>query len=421
MTSVSNSERVLQQALQAKVASQALATLNSQQKARALEAMAASLEAASADILFHNEIDVEAARETGLSDALIERLILTDKSIQSMARGVREIAKQSDPIGEILETIERPNGIHIEKTRVPLGVVGIIYESRPNVTVDAATLCLKAGNAVILRGGSEAINSNRALVMALNKAAQAERLPEGAIQLLDDTSREGIKELTHLHQLVDLVVARGSEEMINSVMQQATVPVLGHGKGVCHVYVDDKADLAMAQAIAFNAKVQRPGVCNAMETLLVHKDVAATFLPKIGEAYAGAKVEIRGDDQTRQFIKNAQPATEDDWHTEYLDLIVSIRVVPSLEDAIQHINQYGSHHSDSIVTTDAQHADRFLRSVDSAAVFHNASTRLHDGGVFGLGAEIGISTRKLHARGTMGARELTTTKYVVRGTGQIRE
>ncbi len=272
-----------------------------------------------------------------------------------------------------------------------------------------------------MRGGSEAINSNRALVGILSKAAAANGIPEGAIQLLGDTSRDSIMELIHLHQLVDLVIARGSEDMINHVMKNATVPVLGHGKGVCHVYVDDKADVGMAEKIAFNAKVQRPGVCNAMETLLVHKNVAAAFLPKIGQDYGAAKVEIRGDEATRSLIPTALPATEEDWRTEYLDLVVSVRVVDSLDQAIEHINRYGSGHSDTIVTEDKIHAERFLKAVDSAAVFHNASTRLHDGGVFGLGAEIGISTRKLHARGTMGARELTTTKYVVRGAGQIRE
>jgi len=415
------SDHVARQALRAKTASRALVDLPADFKKRVLEAMAAALEQASADILFHNEIDVEAAREADISPAMVERLVLTPKAIQTMAAGVREIAAQPDPVGEVLETWTRPNGMTLEKVRVPLGVIGMIYESRPNVTVDATALCLKAGNAVILRGGSEAINSNRVLVTILAKAAAANGLPDGAIQLLEDTGRESIMELIHLHPLVDLIIARGSEEMINHVMKYSTVPVLGHGKGVCHVYVDDKADMAMAEKIAFNAKVQRPGVCNAMETLLVHKNAAAAFLPRIAEAYAAAKVEIRGDDQTRAFVPSALPATEEDWRTEYLDLVVSVRVVDSLTQAIDHINRYGSGHSDAIVTEDKAHAERFLKAVDSAAVLHNASTRLHDGGVFGLGAEIGISTRKLHARGTMGARELTTTKYIVRGTGQIRE
>ncbi len=421
MTTLSMSEQVTRQAAVAKASSRALAVLSKEQKKKVLLALAEAIEKAQNDILFHNEIDVQAAKDVGLNPALIERLVLTPKSVQAMAQGVREIADQADPIGEILESWSRPNGIMIQKIRVPLGVVGMIYESRPNVTVDAAALCFKAGNAVILRGGSEAINSNRALVNVLAKTAAEQGLPAGAIQLLENTRRESIMELIHLHELVDLIIARGSEDMINHVMKNATVPVLGHGKGVCHVYVDDQADLTMAEKIAFNAKVQRPGVCNAMETLLVHKDVAAAFLPKIVTAYANAHVEIRGDESVRKLVSTALPATDEDWRTEYLDLIVSIRVVDSLDQAIEHINRYGSGHSDSIVTQDKAHAERFLSLVDSAAVFHNASTRLHDGSVFGLGAEIGISTRKLHARGTMGARELTTTKYVVHGTGQIRE
>jgi glutamate-5-semialdehyde dehydrogenase len=414
-------EQVARQAVIAKAASRPLAEWPAAEKTRALQAMADALETASKDLLFHNEIDVEAAHDAGLSGALIDRLLLSEKSIHSMAQGVREIALQSDPIGEVLESWTRPNGLSIEKIRVPLGVIAMIYESRPNVTVDAAALCLKSGNAVLLRGGSEAINSNRALVRVLNQAAKAAGAPEGAIQLLEDVSRDSIMELIRLNRLVDLIIARGSEEMINHVTEHATVPVLGHGKGVCHVYVDDEADLSMAEKIALNAKVQRPGVCNAMETLLVNRKVASQFLPRIGPFYEAAHVEMRGDEATRAILPTVLPATEEDWRTEYLDLIVSIRVVDSLEQAIEHINRYGSGHSDSIVTQNKEHAERFLKVVDSAAVFHNASTRLHDGAIFGLGAEIGISTRKLHARGTMGARELTTTKYVVRGTGQVRE
>jgi len=427
MTVSTLTEQVARQAFLAKAASRRLALLSAEDKKRILEEMAAAIEAAAQDILFRNEIDVEAAQQSGLSESLINRLVLTEDSIKSMAQGVREIARQSDPVGETLESWTRPSGIRIDKIRVPLGVIAMIYESRPNVTVDAAALCLKSGNAVLLRGGSEAINSNRALVSAISKALHSAGLPagrqvlEGSVQFLEDTNRESIMELVRLNQLVDLVIARGSEEMINHVMKNATVPVLGHGKGVCHVYVDDEADLSMAEKIAFNAKVQRPGVCNAMETLLVHKHAAQAFLPKMAQLYEAAKVEIRGDQGTREVIASVLPATEEDWRTEYLDLIVSIRVVDSLDQAIEHINRYGSGHSDAIVTENPQHAARFLKEVDSAAVFHNASTRLHDGSVFGLGAEIGISTRKFHARGTMGARELTTTKYVVHGTGQIRE
>jgi glutamate-5-semialdehyde dehydrogenase len=415
------SEYVARQAFLAKTASRSLALLTAQDKTRLLQEIASALEAAAQDILFKNEIDVEAAREAGLSEALIQRLVLTEKSLKSMAQGVREIAEQADPVGETLESWTRPSGLRIDKIRVPFGVIAMIYESRPNVTADASALCLKSGNAVLLRGGSEAINSNRAIVAAIAKALRTAGAPEGAVQLLEDTNRESIMEIIRLNHLVDLVIARGSEEMIHHVMKNATVPVLGHGKGVCHVYVDDAADLAMAEKIAYNAKVQRPGVCNAMETLLVHQSVAQQFLPRIAQVYEAAKVEIRGDEAVRQIVPSALPATEEDWRTEYLDLIVSIRVVDSLDQAIEHINRYGSGHSDAIVTEDATHAQRFLNEVDSAAVFHNASTRLHDGSVFGLGAEIGISTRKFHARGTMGARELTSTKYVVHGTGHIRE
>jgi glutamate-5-semialdehyde dehydrogenase len=321
----------------------------------------------------------------------------------------------------VLESLKRPNGIQIDKVRVPLGVIGIIYESRPNVTVDASALCLKAGNAVILRGGKDAFRSNQVLAKLLQEAGRAAGLPDGAVQLLESVDRASITELTQFPQYVDLIIARGSEEMINDVMKNSLVPVLGHGKGVCHVYVDEAADETMAEQIAYNAKVQRPGVCNSMETLLVHSKKAAEFLPAIGKKYQQAGVEIRGDAETQKLLPYAKPATEADWSTEYVALIVSVRVVPSLDDAIRHINQYGSGHSDAIVTQDGAHAQQFLNQVDSAAVFHNASTRLHDGGVFGLGAEMGISTRKLHARGTMGARELTTTKYVIHGTGQIRE
>ncbi len=412
---------VLQQAQRAKEASRVLAGVTAEAKTKALMAMAVALEMAAGTIVKENQADVAAARASGLNEALVNRLELSTQGVQAMAKGVREIAQQKDPIGEILETQTRPNGIRIDKVRVPLGVIGMVYESRPNVTVDAAALALRAGNAVILRGGSEAFRSNQILALTLSRALKQAGLPEAAVQLVQNTSRTSIQELIRLNGLVDLVIARGSEEMINAVMKDATVPVLGHGKGVCHVYVDDKANMDMAQKIAFNAKVQRPGVCNAMETLLVHKNLAARFLPVIGEAYQKAGVEIRGDATTQKFIPAAKAATEADWATEYLDLIVSVRVVDSLDAAVDHIHKYGSGHSDSIVTEDAAHAEQFLKSVDSAAVFHNASTRLHDGSVFGLGAEIGISTRKFHARGTMGARELTTTKYVVHGTGQIRE
>jgi glutamate-5-semialdehyde dehydrogenase len=414
-------ESVRRQAVIAKAASRQMALAPIDIRNKALQTMAEALVKSEADILFHNEIDVEAAKEAHLAESLIDRLTISTRGIQSMAKALSEIAQQEDPLQQILGEWERPGGIRIQKVRVPLGVVAMIYESRPNVTADAAGLCLKAGNAVILRGGSEAVNSNRAIAKALGAGIREAGLPEGAVQLLQEVDRQSIQELIHLDALVDLVIARGSEEMIRSVMQNATVPVLGHGKGVCHVYVDEKADLGMAEKIALNAKVQRPGVCNAMESLLVHRGVAQAFLPKIGKAYQEANVEIRGDETVQKIIPLAHPATEADWGAEYLDLVVSVRVVDSLEQAIDHINRYGSGHSDSIVTDDVSRAGTFMKAVDTAAVFHNASTRLHDGSVFGLGAEIGISTRKFHARGTMGARELTTTKYLVHGSGQIRE
>jgi glutamate-5-semialdehyde dehydrogenase len=373
------------------------------------------------DILFRNEIDVEAAKDAGLAEALIDRLTLNDRRITDMAHALREVAALPDPVGEVVADWVPPVGVHIEKVRVPLGVVALIYESRPNVTVDASGLCLKAGNAVILRGGSEAFNSNHALVALISKAAYDAGLPEGAIQFVETTDREAVLDIIKLDQLIDLVIPRGGEQMIHYIRENATVPVLAHGRGLVHVYVDKAADTAMAEKISVNAKCHRPGVCNAMETLLVHKDIAATFLPVIGKAYLGQGVEIRADEATRQYIPEAVPATEEDWSTEYLAKIVSIKTVDSLDEAITHINKYGSGHSEAIITGDKEAAEKFLRDVDSAAVFHNASTRLHDGGAFGLGAEIGISTQKLHARGTMGIKELTTTKYVVHGNGEIRQ
>lgn len=414
-------EEVIRQAALAKRASQGLALLSDDAKCQILTTMAHAIDASVEEVLFHNGIDVEAAKEAGLSAALIDRLTLNEQRVREMGQGLRAIAALPDPVGEVVSEWTRPNGLRIQRVRVPLGVVGIIYESRPNVTVEAAGLCLKAGNAVILRGGSEAVNSNRALVRCLMQAATAQGLPEGAIQLVGRTDRESVQELLKLRGLIDVLIARGSEEMIDAVMSQATIPVLGHGKGVCHVFVDRSADLAMAERIAYNAKVQRPGTCNAMETLLVHETAAQRLLPSLAKRYQTAKVELRGCARTCRLLPGIKPASEDDWRAEYLDLILAIRIVDSIEDAIVHINRYGSHHSDTIVTEDPQAAERFLREVDSSAVFHNVSTRMHDGGVFGLGAEIGISTQKIHARGTMGVRELTTTKYVVRGTGQVRE
>ena len=413
-------QTVVTQAMKAKLASRKLALVASDIKNRALIAMADALVKGKDDIIFHNEIDVEAAKEMGLAEALVDRLVLNEKRIHDMARGLRDVAALADPSGEIIADWTPPAGIHIEKVRVPLGVVAMIYESRPNVTVDAAGLCLKSGNAVVLRGGSEAINSNHMLVKTIAPAAYQAGLPEGAIQFIETTDRKAIMEMIKLDHLIDLVIPRGGEEMIRFVRENATVPVLAHGKGLCHTYIDKAADLGMARKIAFNAKCERPGVCNAMETLLVHKDIADKFLPDMCADFKKAGVEVRGDPAVQKLFKDAVPATEEDWSTEYLGMIVSIKVVGSIEEAINHVNKYGSGHSEAIVTGDAAAAERFMNEVDAAAVFHNASTRLHDGGVFGFGSEIGISTQKLHARGTLGLKELTTTKYKVHGNGEIR-
>jgi glutamate-5-semialdehyde dehydrogenase len=413
-------QAVIAQAAAARAASRELARLSSEQKNHILAAMADALVQHTSDILFHNEIDVEAAKDANLSAALIDRLTLTQQRIQQMARGLREIIAQADPIGEIIADWTPPAGIHIEKVRVPLGVVAMIYESRPNVTVDAAGLCLKAGNAVILRGGSEALDTNHALIKAIVPAAVAAGMPAGAIQFIETADRQAVNDLIRLDTLVDLLIPRGSESMIRAVREKATVPVLSHGKGLCHTYIDKDADIEMAKKISYNAKCQRPGVCNAMETLLVHRAIAQKFLPAMHEIYLAAGVEERGDTAARAIVPALKEATAADWSEEYLDLIISIKVVDSLEDAIAHINRHGSGHSEAIVTTNEAAAQEFMAAVDAAAVFHNASTRLHDGSVFGLGAEIGISTQKLHARGTMGVKELTTTKYLVFGSGDIR-
>jgi len=412
--------KLIAQAQAAKIASRQVAQLTNQQRRQILLTMATALQDNSEEIFFQNNIDIEAARQAKLNPALIDRLTLNQGRLAEMVKSVKEIADQPDFLNEVIADWRRPNGLHIQKVRVPLGVVGIIYESRPNVTIDAAALAIKSGNAVILRGGSEAINSNRALVKTIIPAATQQGLPAGSIEFIEETDREIIYQMVRLDDFIDLIIPRGNAEMIKTIRQQATVPVLAHGQGLCHTYVDKDADIAMAKNISFNAKCQRPGVCNAMETLLVHKDIAKKFLPGICEMYQQAGVEIRGCPITQSIVSFARAATEADWETEYLDLIISIRVVDSLEEAIEHINRYGSGHSEAIITENKAAAEKFLREVEAAAVFHNASTRLHDGGVFGLGAEIGISTQKLHARGTMGAKELTTTKYLVRGTGQIR-
>lgn len=405
----------------ARAAARALALVNTESKNAGLMAMADAIEAAEAEILAANAQDLAAAPGLGLNAAAIDRLRLTPERIVAMANGVREVAVLPDPCGEIIREWTRPNGLKITKIRVPIGVVGIIYESRPNVTADAAVLCVKSGNACILRGGKEAIHSNLAIARALSAGAVNAGLSADVIQLVPFTDREGVRLLAQMDRYLDVIVPRGGHALIEAVVEHARMPVIKHYHGVCHVFVDRDADLAMAENIVLNAKCQRPGVCNALETLLVHRDVAEKFLPSMAQALRDKKVELRGDERTRAVLgESVKVATEADWTAEYLDLILSIRVVDSLEQAIDHIENYGSHHSDAIVTANEAAARKFLAAVDSAAVFWNASTRFSDGGEFGFGAEIGISTDKLHARGPMGLEELTTYKYLVSGAGQVR-
>ncbi len=405
----------------ARAASRALALCSKDMKNSALMAMADAIEAAEQDIITANAKDLEAAPGYGLNAAAIDRLQLTPDRVRAMANGVRAVAALPDPVGEIIREWTRPNGMTITKIRVPIGVVGIIYESRPNVTADAAVLCVKSGNACILRGGKESIHSNLAIAKALSTGAVNAGLSSDVIQLVPFTDREGVRLLAQMDRYLDVIVPRGGHALIKAVVEHARMPVIKHYHGVCHVFVDKSADLAMAEKIVVNAKCQRPGVCNAMETLLVHRDVATEFLPRVAAALRGLGVELRGDVRTREVLgADIKAATEEDWMTEYLELILSIRVVDSLEEAIDHIETYGSHHTDTIVAADEDAARRFLAAVDSAAVFWNVSTRFSDGGEFGFGAEIGISTDKLHARGPMGLEELTTYKYLARGTGQIR-
>ena len=412
-------ERMVQQA---KEAGAILATLSTRVKNRALLAMAVALEKSRRELLAANGRDVRAARASGLAGALLDRLLLDGKRIQGMAQGLREVALLPDPVGQVIRKWRRPNGLVIAKVRVPIGVIAIIYEARPNVTADCVGLCVKAGNSVILRGGSEAIHSNRAIFRALERAGRRSGLPAGAVQLVWRTDRRCVDLLLGQVGGVDLVIPRGGEGLIRQVVAKAKIPVIKQYKGICHTFVDDSADLTMAQEICHNAKVQRPGVCNAMETLLVHRKAAPAFLPKMAQRYLQAGVELRGDPRTRKILRGfpIRPATIRDWATEYLDLILSIRVVDSLDEAIRHIRRYGSSHSEAIVTRSKQNAQRFLQEVDAACVYVNASTRFTDGGQFGLGAEIGVSTDKLHARGPMGLEELTTYKYQVMGRGQVR-
>lgn len=398
-----------------------IAGLLSSAKDAALEAMATALEDSRDVLVKANEQDVESAREAGTSNTLIDRLTLTDKRIESMAAGLRSVAAQPDPVGEVVNGWKRPNGLLIEQVRVPLGVVAVIYEARPNVTADVAGLCLKSGNACILRGSSIALVSNKAIVEVLRGALGGSGVPEDAVQLVPDADRASATELMQAKGLVDLLVPRGGQALIKSIEDNATVPFIIDGDGNCHVYVDATADEDMATAIVLNAKTQRPSVCNAAETLLVHAELADKWLPGALDLLASKGVEIRGDERVRQLWPKAHAATEEDWATEYLDLVMAVRVVESLDEAIGHVNRWGTSNAEAIVTGDVVAARRFTAEVDSGSIFVNASTRFSDGGEFGYGAEIGISTQKLHARGPMGPRALTTTKYVVWGQGQTRE
>jgi glutamate-5-semialdehyde dehydrogenase len=414
-------QRIAEIGAQARNASRALARVPTAQKNAALLAAADQIERSSERILAANEADMKSAAASGLSSAMLDRLRLDSARISAIAKSIRQVAALPDPVGSVIREWDRGDGLEFAKVRVPIGVIGIIYESRPNVTSDAASLCLKTGNAVILRGGSESLGSNLTIAEALREGCREAGITPDAIQIIDLTDRDAVRAMAEMDQSIDLIIPRGGKELIETVAKLARMPVIKHYDGICHIYVDRAADLAMAQSIVINAKCQRPSVCNAAETLLVHRDIAPAFLPECARALQERRVELRGDEKTRAILgPKIALATEEDWRTEYLDLILSIRVVDSLEEAVEHIETYGSHHSDAIVTEDEAIAQDFLRDVDSSAVFWNASTRFNDGGEFGFGAEIGISTNRLHARGPMALEELTTYKYVVRGKGHVR-
>jgi len=405
---------------QARAASRLVAKADTATKNRALTLTAEAIERDVARLLTANALDLDAARAKKLDAPLIDRLTLTKKSIADMADGLRQIAQLPDPIGEISELKQQPSGIKVGRMRVPLGVIAIIYESRPNVTADAAGLCLKAGNACILRGGSEALHSNQAIAECVHAGLKAAGLPETAVQVIETTDRAAVGELLRMNEYVDIVVPRGGKSLIERVMQESRIPMIKHLDGVCHVYIDDQADIEKAISIADNAKTQRLGTCNTMETLLVARGIADRVLPRLAKIYQDKGIELRGDESTRKLVPGIKGATEEDWYTEYLAPILAVRVVDDLEQAMEHIARYGSQHTDAIVTEDEQRANRFLREVDSSSVIVNASTRFADGYEYGLGAEIGISTDKLHARGPVGLEGLTSRKWVVYGEGQIR-
>ncbi len=404
----------------ARAAARQLATSSTEERNQALVAAAQAIRDGRQALLEANARDMAAAEGKGLDAVMLDRLELDDKRIEGMAAGLEAISRLPDPVGEVIADWDRPNGLKIARVRVPLGVIGIIYESRPNVTADAGALCLKSGNAAILRGGSESFHSSRAIMDCLREGLLAAGLPSGAIQLVPTRDRAAVGAMLTMPDLIDIIVPRGGKSLIERVQNESRVPVIAHLDGNCHVYVDDGADPDVARDVAFNAKMRRPGICGATESLLVHKSVAAEMLPPILDQLAGAGCEIRGDEATRALDERVLPATEEDWDTEYLDAIIAVKQVDDVDQAIEHINRHGSHHTDSIITGDAAHAERFLERVDSAIVLHNASTQFADGGEFGMGAEIGISTGRLHARGPVGVEQLTTFKYVVRGTGQVR-
>lgn len=407
--------------IKARASAARIAGLTPAEKNSALLEIAAQIDADRARILEANKKDLEAGGKKGLSKALIERLTLNDQRIASMIDGIKQVAGLPDPVGEVLDDITRPNGLRIQKVRVPIGVIAIIFESRPNVAVDASVLCLKAGNCVVLKGGSDAINSNSAITDAVRKALKTKGLPEDAISLVKSTDRETVKELLKQKRYIDCVIPRGGAGLINMVVENSSIPSIETGVGNCHAYVEKTADPKMASDIVFNAKVQRPSVCNAIETLLVDEAIAGSFLPEMAARLKDAGVELRGCKKTREILADIKEAAEDDWFAEYLDLILAVKIVSGIDEAIEHIQKYGSHHSETIITADQEKARQFTSALDSAAVYVNASTRFTDGCEFGMSAEIGISTQKLHARGPMGLKELTSYKYVIHGSGQIRK
>ncbi len=414
-------EQIHEMGRQSRTAAYALSQLSTEKKDTILRAMAQGLRDASTEILSENQKDILAGEQKGLSSAMLDRLHLDDARLEAVAAALEHVATLPDPVGQVLEDWVPASGIRIEQVRVPIGTIGIIYESRPNVTADAAALCFKTGNATILRGGSEAIHSNRAIASALDAGGKKAGLPEHSIQLVPFTDRASVAAMAGMDQWLDLIIPRGGKGLIETVVSLARMPVIKHYDGICHLYVSEQADQEMAVALTVDSKTQKPGVCNALETLLIQESVAAEFLPKVAAALRSKDVELRGCEASRAILPDLIPATEEDWSTEYLEKIISIKIVPDIAAAISHINTYGSHHTDCIVTTDEAEAEGFLHSIDSACVMHNVSTRFADGGEFGFGAEIGISTDKLHARGPMGLRELTSYQYRVRGKGQTKE